>query len=95
MLLAVAQAERLPEPHIVPVSGGGLQLEWYSDTHALEFLIDPHGGFEYVLVHRPDDIVKAGELPLTDEGTVRDSMRWFLREDQVLRSTPTIRGTRS
>jgi hypothetical protein len=78
-LLQIGEAEGLPEPHVVPISGGGGQLEWYAPTHALELVVGPDGALEYVLINRPEDVVEEGELPRVDEQRVSDHMRWFMR----------------
>jgi len=78
-LLHIGEAEGLPEPHILPISGGGVQLEWYTPTHGLELVIHASGEFEYVLVNRPEGVVAEGDLPSVDEQRVREYMRWFMR----------------
>jgi len=78
-LLRIGEAEGLPEPHIVPISGGGLQLEWYTPTHGLELVIHANGEFEYLLVNRPEDVVAEGGLPSVDNQRAQAYMRWFIR----------------
>ena len=77
-LLHIGEAEGLPEPDIVPISGGGVQLEWYTPTQGLEFVIHANGEIEYVLVNRPEEVVAEGDLPSVDEPQVQGYMRWFM-----------------
>ncbi|MGI8828065.1 MAG: hypothetical protein ACR2JC_21030 [Chloroflexota bacterium] len=77
-LLHIGEVEGLPEAHVVPISGGGVQLEWYTPTRGLELVIHADGECEYVLVQRPDNAVVEGRLPSMDEKRVRDYMRRFM-----------------
>ena len=49
-----------PSPSVVPVSGGGVQFEWYEDCY-LEIEFQPNGGIEYLGV-LPDGILEEGQL---------------------------------
>jgi len=43
-------------PHIAPVPGGGIQLEWDRDNRSLELEIHPNGHLEF-LVCEGDEMV--------------------------------------
>ena len=49
-VLAAAQAESVPAPRIVPVAGGGLQIEWDAGPRELEIEVLPGGGIEVLMV---------------------------------------------
>jgi hypothetical protein len=49
VLSAAAALEHLPTPQIVPVSGGGLQIEWTSGNRELEIEILPDSSIEYLI----------------------------------------------
>lgn len=41
----------VPAPRVVPVSGGGIQLEWVKGNRELEVEIHPHGSIAYLTIH--------------------------------------------
>ena len=41
----------VPAPRVIPVSGGGIQLEWVKGNRELEVEIHPHGSIDYLTVH--------------------------------------------
>jgi len=47
-LLQLAEKETLPEPEVVPASGGGIQLEWYLGRRELEIEFTGTGQIEYL-----------------------------------------------
>jgi hypothetical protein len=49
-VLSAAAIEGVRPPQIVPVSGGGLQIEWTSANRELEIEILPDGSIEYLIV---------------------------------------------
>lgn len=48
-LLSLVSLQRVLPPHIAPVSGGGLQLEWDYRNRSLELEIRPSGNLEYLV----------------------------------------------
>ena len=42
----------MPEPHIVPVPGGGIQFEWENSERGLEIEILPDKSIEYLLLEK-------------------------------------------
>jgi hypothetical protein len=59
-VVCAAATEEVRPPQIVPVSGGGLQIEWTSANRELEIEILPDGSIEYLAV----------EAERTDEGPI-------------------------
>ena len=51
-LLVALEIDDPPEPQIVPVPGGGLQIEWESAERELEIEILPSGAIEYLTVEK-------------------------------------------
>ncbi|HEV8370988.1 MAG TPA: hypothetical protein VGQ39_23780 [Pyrinomonadaceae bacterium] len=62
-ILSLVSLYRMNEPHIAPVPGGGLQLEWDCDNRSLEIEVHPTGQYDF-LIAEGEDIVVA---PLTDK----------------------------
>lgn len=50
--------EDLPVPHVVPVSGGGIQLEWQVGRRELELEVLPDGSAEFLKVEDGDPITE-------------------------------------
>lgn len=48
ILLVSAAPSDLPEPDVVPVSGGGIQIEWAMGRRELELNVLPSGAVEYL-----------------------------------------------
>ncbi|PYV30717.1 MAG: hypothetical protein DMG22_19440 [Acidobacteria bacterium] len=70
-VLSAAENEAFLTPQIVPVSGGGLQIEWTSGRRELEIEILPHGDVEYLIAEGE----KTYEAPLP----TRD-ISWYVPE---------------
>jgi hypothetical protein len=51
-VLYIVEKEKMapPSPHIVPVSGGGLQIEWRTGGRELEIELLPDGSIEFLTV---------------------------------------------
>jgi hypothetical protein len=64
-------------PRVVPVSGGGLQLEWEIGTRALELEILDDGSVEYLTTERREP---HQEGPLHAVADVRPIFLWLLSE---------------
>lgn len=69
VLTRLASAEP-PMPHISPVPGGGLQLEWHPAGRYVELEVLPDGSVEYLETHQGEE-ADQGELSTTDSGTIR------------------------
>jgi len=48
IIIAAAHKPNAPAPHIAPVSGGGVQLEWHVGTRDLELELLPNGLLAYL-----------------------------------------------
>jgi hypothetical protein len=69
-------------PRVVPLSGGGLQLEWEIGPRSLELHIYEDGSLEFSTIERGQD-PKEGEIYVIDE--VRQLFLWLLSpEEQVV-----------
>ncbi|HLX64216.1 MAG TPA: hypothetical protein VKX17_23290 [Planctomycetota bacterium] len=66
-VLAALEAESAPAPHICPVAGGGVQLEWQHGGRELEIEILPDGSVQYLTVHGNDMDEGILPLPATDD----------------------------
>jgi len=55
-VLSVVAEHMITPPHIAPVPGGGIQLEWDRDYRSLELEIQPNGQLEF-LVSEGDEII--------------------------------------
>jgi len=62
-------------PHIVPVSGGGLQLEWSIGRRELEIGVTPAGALDYLT--DDDDNMDGGALTLTDTSSLAEIFTWL------------------
>lgn len=48
IVIAAAHVENVPAPHIGPVPGGGVQLEWHTGARDLELELLPSGPLTYM-----------------------------------------------
>jgi hypothetical protein len=76
-LLASIEYEDLPAPRIVPISGGGLQIEWQYNRRELELEI-VSGSHEvlFLKVHE-DDSAKEGAFSITDRSALQALLNWL------------------
>jgi hypothetical protein len=64
----------LPPPHLSPVPGGGLQLEWELPPRGLELEVLPDGSVAFLTVE--NDVVQEG--PLGEEvGRLQELIGWL------------------
>ena len=64
-------------PRIVPVSGGGVQLEWNCGSREVEIEIDDEGSAEYLTsVHTKP--VEEGPISLGDLPRIRSLLTWLI-----------------
>jgi len=54
-----------PKPHIAPISGGGLQLDWTVNNRELEIGVRATGRLEYLIVE-DDESLEGDVLTLSD-----------------------------
>jgi len=67
-------------PRVVPVSGGGLQLEWEVGTRGLELEILNDGSVEYLTTERRESY---GEGPIRMVNEVRSLFLWLLSPGSI------------
>jgi hypothetical protein len=65
---------RVPRPHVCPVSGGGIQIEWHVGGRDLEFEIHEDGEVTFLAVSGDESI--EGFLP-ADPTAVRQLVNWL------------------
>jgi hypothetical protein len=73
-VLKISDKETPPVPHIGPVTGGGIQIEWSTTARDLELEILPEGSLEYVLVDETGQ-TDEGEIPANDDERILDLVR--------------------
>ena len=70
----------LPSPHISPVSGGALQLEWIVGNKALEIAAHGGGDSEFLAVENTDyDSAKEGTLDFQNLPKFYELARWLTK----------------
>jgi hypothetical protein len=62
---------------VVPVSGGGVQLEWSFDSRELEIEINDEGAGEYLKSHHGKPI-EEGQISLADFPRIRALLAWLI-----------------
>ncbi len=78
-VLIAADGEDPPPPRIVPISGGGLQIEWGAGVRELEIEMLPDGSIEFLKVEGS----QMTEMPLPAEQiylVVPMLLQWLSRE---------------
>lgn len=75
-LLMAIKFEDLPVPHIVPVSGGGIQIEWSAASRSLELEIMPDGSVEYLEIEA-DKPFYEGELEASNINQIQSLILWL------------------
>ncbi len=88
VLLAV-DAETVPAPHISPISGGALQVEWSYKDHDLEIVTRSDGSVEYLKTQADDgDNMQDGSLSVDDKAGMRDLIRQTSFREASVTSAP-------
>ncbi len=76
--LKSVDGDNLPEPNIVPVSGGGIQLEWYHCGRELELeIVSGEDDLIFLKVYE-DDRMEEGSYPLAYLGKIKGLIKWLL-----------------
>ena len=75
VLLIQAELEKTHAPHVCPVPGGGVQLEWQSGQRALELEALPDGSAQFLRVD--GETMDEGPLDPSDPLRVRSLIRWL------------------
>lgn len=75
-LLRMIKFEDLPVPHITPVSGGRIQIEWSILSRALELEVLPDGSVEYLEIDNEKPL-QEGELNPADISQLQSLLLWL------------------
>ncbi len=79
-LLSEAQQYGLSSPHIAPVTGGGVNIEWVVDERELEVEVLPTGAVEYLMSVGDDSW--EGQLDLNRQG-LEGLVSWVLTGQEL------------
>ena len=75
-LVGEISVENLPTPRVVPVSGGGLQLEWSNANKELELYLSPDRSIE-VLKIRDGVPIDDGEILVSVDTSIKGILSWL------------------
>jgi len=75
-VLSLLSGQRSTTPHIGPVAGGGLQMEWTNDHRALELEVRPDGSVEFLRVY-DDDRMEEGQIAPDRVDYLRQQVSWL------------------
>lgn len=84
-LLIGIDLDELASPRIVPVSGGGVQLEWEVGARELELEIINDGSIRYLKVERGEPIEES-EVALSNRVQIGFLLTWLISETSVERA---------
>lgn len=70
----------MPEPKIVPVSGGGLQMEWANGRSEIEIEIFPDKSIQYLLVDAEGKMLEGQIFRREDAAEFAPLTSWYLKE---------------
>jgi hypothetical protein len=80
-LLGIFDVFSFPTPHVVPVSGGALQLEWYAEGRVLEVAVHTNGTTDYLAVQDADyDAAEEGIINHRDISIAHHLVKWLAEE---------------
>ncbi len=77
-ILASINYETLPAPAIVPVSGGGIQLEWQYAGRELELEIVAGSKSLLFLKVDKDETAEEGCYPIADRNKTQELLHWLI-----------------
>lgn len=77
-LFEESQQRGLPLPQIVPVAGGGIQLEWNLPRKALELEVLPTGAVECLMVDELTGTETEERAPFYTSQDLVEKMLWLL-----------------
>jgi len=69
-----------PRPHVVPLSSGGLQLEWSSGQVALELEFESPAIIRYLKWNPEAGQPEENTVAVTDDDRIEDLIRWYARQ---------------
>jgi hypothetical protein len=77
LVVAAAQVEDAPVPHVAPVAGGGVQIEWHLARKELEIEILPSGVVSFVQVE--GEAETQGSFALDRATNASGLVEWLVR----------------
>lgn len=76
-LLIGVNFDDLPNPYVIPVSGGGLQIEWSVAQRELELEILPDGSVEFLKAERGQPL-EEGKLVPVSSSAIQPLLAWLI-----------------
>jgi hypothetical protein len=77
-LLKTLAVANFPAPHVVPVGGGAIQVEWHRDGRSLEIVVHAAGTVEYLEIENDSfDDAQNDVLAIEDLAHARSLARWL------------------
>lgn len=76
-LLANLSIYNMPKPHVVPISGGGVQFEWADDDKELEIEVRANGSIEFLIVDSEENTTE-GAIENSKSGKLFCLSNWYL-----------------
>jgi hypothetical protein len=71
ILLSRIPVSDLPEPRLVPISGGGVSVVWTLSAGQVDFTVYPNEGhFAYAVTDQKDDLVSDGIMGFDEEARI-------------------------
>lgn len=81
------------EPRIVPISGGGVQLEWRNSKSELEIEILPNRSVQFLLVDSFDEMFEGQIVENGNMAEFTPLTCWFLNERESIKELGIYGGT--
>ncbi len=78
-ILALPNYEMLALPNIVPMSGGGIQLEWQQNDCELELEVRPGSNRISYLKVFADQTMEENEVSVSDEASLHELIDWVAK----------------
>ncbi len=76
-ILTLIEQDSFPAPDIVPVSGGGIQLEWQYQERELELeIVANSGSVNFIKIHE-DGTTEEDSYPITAREITQGLLRWL------------------
>ncbi len=75
-ILQMANLQHIPMPFVVPVPGGGVQLEWRLEGRELELEVQPDRTIAYLRVDE-NDIDEEGVVPKDQPSAILEHLQWM------------------
>lgn len=75
-ILQMANLQHIPMPFVVPVPGGGVQLEWRLEGRELELEVQPDRTIAYLRVDE-NDIDEEGVVPKDQPSAILEHIQWM------------------